>query len=433
MARFLSAVAVALVSVQSARFKREQANSKFIAGVPVFNYDLFDASLVEAGEATWIAMLNSGVTDAALTKLCSALGESCVQGHSSGVPFVSVSASETFLAKVIGALGGAGIKFLEPSTEVIAIPEIRAEARASSWGLERVGSATRRATGKGSHVYVLDTGIRVSHRDFERRAKLGAESVGGGVRVCGSDTSCAADDQGHGTHCAGTVGGKTYGVAPGTSIYAVKVMSDQGRGETDWIISGMDWVATAGARPAVMSMSLGAPYRVRSYKRAVDAVFEAGVVVVVAAGNYNVDACVFSPAYVPNAITVGSTTSTDERSGFSCYGKCVDIWAPGSDITSAAHNSDTGSLTASGTSMACPHVAGAVAALFEEVDSLTAQSTMRTLSRYAQNGYISDLSALDANKFLWIGAPGAGPDPPAQRPPTFAPAPACRRRFFRCS
>lgn len=370
-------------------------------------------------------MLDKKVDEKVYGKLCDAFGKGCTKGHSRGVPFVSFSASDSKLGRVMQALGNVGIKYFEPSTTVYAVPEIDAKAEPKSWGLGRVGAETRRATGKGSNVYVLDTGIRVSHGDFEGRALPGAESLDDGVIVCAAnDKNCAADRQGHGTHCAGTVGGKEYGVAPEASIYAVKVLSDRGSGSMDGILGGMDFVATEGARPAIASMSLGAASKVEAYEAAIDAVFEAGVVVVVAAGNSNIDACGFSPAWVPNAITVGSTDSRDLRSSFSCYGSCVDIWAPGSDITSAAHTSDSGSATFSGTSMACPHVAGAVAALYEEIPGLTSATVMQELGRFAQNGYISDLSEDDVNVFLWVGAEGEGPAPPAETPPTFVPTAA---------
>merc|ERR1712113_1271270 len=171
----------------------------------------------------------------------------------------------------------------------------------------------------------------------------------------------AADVQGHGTHCAGTAAGTVYGVAPSAQTRSVKVLSDQGSGAWDWSYQALDWLATSSVRPAVASMSLGGNGVVAGMRDAVDAAVNSGVVVSVAAGNSNADACGFSPAYVPSAITVGSTTSTDARSSFSNYGTCVDIWAPGSNVVSASHLSDTGTTSLSGTSMACPHVSGAAA------------------------------------------------------------------------
>merc|ERR1719454_56318 len=135
-------------------------------------------------------------------------------------------------------------------------------------------------------------------------------------------------------HCAGSAGGSTYGVAPAATVKSVKVLSDQGSGSWSWSYSALDWVATGSTRPAVASMSLGGQGQVQGMRDAVDAAVAAGVTVVVAAGNENSDACGFSPAYVPSAITVGSMDSTDTRSYFSNYGTCVDIWGPGSSVVS---------------------------------------------------------------------------------------------------
>jgi len=429
MAKFLSAIAIAVaaLSAQSARFKRKrQAGAKFIAGIPVLNDHESDPAMVEAAERTFIAMMDSGASDESMSKLCAAVGKGCIQGHSKGVPFVSMTATESALGAVVGALNGAGIKYLEPSTTIYAIPEFSGNAAAESWGLDRVGTATRRATGAGTNVYIMDTGVRVSHADFDGRAQPGAESLDDGVIECSMATAatCANDAQGHGTHCAGSAAGKSFGVAPGADIYSVKVLNDRGSGSLEGIMAGMDWVAVSGVRPTVASMSLGVNAKVESFKGAVDGMFEAGVVVVVAAGNSNVDACGFSPAWVPNAITVGSTTSRDTRSGFSCWGKCVDIWAPGSSIRSASHRSDDGSSVKSGTSMACPHVAGGVAALFEEFPALTAPQAMKKLKEFAQKNYISDLSTDDANVFLWVGGT-EGTDPPPATVPVFRPPPMC--------
>merc|ERR1719418_274866 len=176
---------------------------------------------------------------------------------------------------------------------------------------------------------------------------------------CNGDQSCATDGQGHGTHCAGTAAGLTYGVAPGAAVKAVKVLSDSGSGSFSWRYSALDWMATSSIRPAVASMSLGGPCPfgfcglMGAMKTAVDSAVAAGVTVVVAGGNSNSNACRFSPAFVPSAITVGSTDSRDRRSSFSNYGSCTNIWAPGSSVVSASHTSDTGSRSLSGTSMAC--------------------------------------------------------------------------------
>merc|ERR1719512_1499 len=194
-------------------------------------------------------------------------------------------------------------------------------------------------------IFVLDTGVRVSHREFTGRAAPALDMTSGSPVECNGDANCAADRQGHGTHCAGSAAGETYGVAPSASIRSVKVLSDQGSGSWSWSYGALDWLALSQVRPAVASMSLGGSGTQQAMADAVDAAVNAGVTVVVAGGNSNSDACYFSPAFVPSAITVGSTTSLDARSSFSNYGACTNIWAPGSSVQSAGHRSDTASAT----------------------------------------------------------------------------------------
>merc|ERR1740129_1512986 len=216
-------------------------------------------------------------------------------------------------------------------------------------------------SGSGSTVFVIDTGVRLTHQEFGGRAVAALDMTIGDPVECNGDLSCAGDVQGHGTHCAGTAGGETFGVAPNAAVGSIKVLSDQGSGSWAWSYYALDWLAVNPTRPAVASMSLGGSGNQQAMVDAVDAAVNGGVTVVVAGGNDNSDACNFSPAFVPSAITVGSTTSTDARSSFSNYGSCTDIWAPGSSVVSASVSSDTGSSTLSGTSMACPHVSGGAA------------------------------------------------------------------------
>merc|ERR1719215_1141584 len=147
-----------------------------------------------------------------------------------------------------------------------------------------------------------------------------------------------------------------------------------------------------------------------SVKTAVDTAVDAGVTIVVAGGNSNSDACGFVPAFVPSAITVGSTDSTDARSSFSNYGRCTNFWAPGSAITSASHQSDTGSATFSGTSMACPHVAGGAALMLENNPDFKAPQVLEKLLAKAATNYITDLKSGDTNKLLYVASDA--PPPP---------------------
>jgi subtilisin family serine protease len=239
---------------------------------------------------------------------------------------------------------------------------VRAVATQSpaTWGIDRVDqrerplddSYTYGTDASGVTAYVIDTGIRITHAELGGRARHGFSATGG----------TADDCNGHGTHVAGTIGGATYGIAKGVQLVAVRVLDCDGRGSTEGVISGIDWVTANHSGPSVANMSLGGGAS-PALDAAVAVSVDSGVTYAVAAGNESTDACSRSPAGEPSAITVGATTSTDTRSSFSNFGTCVDVFAPGSDITSAWIDSDTSTRTISGTSMATPHVAG-VAALY---------------------------------------------------------------------
>jgi len=201
----------------------------------------------------------------------------------------------------------------------------------ATWGLDRIdrrnlplnGTYTYTATGAGVNAYIIDTGIRTSHSDFGGRARVGYDAIGGNGQDC----------NGHGTHVAGTVGGSTYGVAKGVTLYAVRVLDCSGSGSTSGVIAGVDWVTRNHVKPAVANMSLGGGAST-ALDTAVNNSISAGVTYAIAAGNSNRDACKYSPARVSAAITVGATTSSDVRASYSNYGSCVDLFAPGSSITS---------------------------------------------------------------------------------------------------
>lgn len=270
---------------------------------------------------------------------------------------------------------------------------------------QTVGADRTSFDGRGVHIYVLDTGVRHTHSEFSSRASAGIDATSGSLRECSSTSStCSRDRDGHGTHCAGSAAGRTLGVARRARVYGAKVLGDDGSGSWSWSTQALDWIATRGRSPRIASMSLGGSGQISSMRRAVDAAVSAGVVVVVAAGNENDDSCRYSPAFVPSAITVGSTTSRDARSSFSNYGSCTNIWAPGSSIVSASHTSNTGTTRMSGTSMACPHVSGGVALLFQEHGSSQSASRMRSrLQSNSRKDRISGLRSSDVNMLLWVG------------------------------
>jgi len=229
-----------------------------------------------------------------------------------------------------------------------------------SWGLDRVdqrnlpgsNSFTYSSTGAGVDAYVVDTGILTTHPDFGGRAVHGTDTVDG-------DTN-ATDCNGHGTHVAGTIGGTNHGIAKQARLVGVRVLDCNGSGTTAGVIAGLDWVVAhhQAGRPAVANMSLGGGASA-ALDDAVRRVIADGVTMAVAAGNENADACSKSPARTAEALTVAASDRNDARASFSNRGTCVDLFAPGVDITSAWLNN--GTSTISGTSMASPHVAGVAA------------------------------------------------------------------------
>jgi len=424
-ARLAAAFGLAAVVAEGARVDRRKSNqAKFVAGVPVLNYHLaFEGQSLAETESTkqeWTVVVNPGVTDETIKTLCN-IGDCKAVGHPSkgGVPYFEVSATEAELEKIMQQAKGVA-KYIEPDSLVSAIPEIEANEEAATWGLNRIGADQRDRSGSSATVFILDTGVRTTHNDFGGRAASGADVTSGSLVECNGNLGCAADQQGHGTHCAGTAVGENYGVAPSAQVKSIKVLGDDGSGSWSWSYAALDWLATGSVRPAVASMSLGGSGVIAAMGDSVDAAVSAGVTVVVAAGNSNSDACNFSPAFVPNAVTVGSTTSTDSRSSFSNYGTCVDIWGPGSSIVSASHTSDSGTTTLSGTSMACPHVSGAAALVLGADNSKSPQKVISDLLDEAVQNSISGLRSGDTNALLYVGAGGAPPTPPtpAPAPPT---------------
>ena len=293
---------------------------------------------------------------------------------------------------------------------------INATQTGATWGIDRVdqrnlpldSSYTYNTTASGVHAYIIDTGVLLSHSQFSGRMGNGYDAVTSGGN--------ANDCNGHGTHVAGTVGGTTYGIAKGVTIHPVRVLGCNGSGTNSGVIAGMDWVAQNHIKPAVANMSLGGGAS-QATDDAVQRMVNAGVTVVVAAGNDNGNACSYSPARAANAITVGSTTNTDARSSFSNYGTCLDIFAPGSSITSAWHTSSTATNTISGTSMAAPHVAGAAALYLASNPTASPAQVTSALTGSATPGKVTGAQTGSPNLLLYTLGGSAPPPPPPPPPP----------------
>lgn len=269
-----------------------------------------------------------------------------------------------------------------------------------SFGLDRVdqrrlpldGRFTAPSAADNVQAFIIDSGIRVTHQDFGGRATFAFNAVGDGI-----DTDC----NGHGTHVAGTVGGSQFGLAKGVQLIAVKVVDCNGAGDVASIVNGVNFVTQNATRPAVANMSLGGGAS-QTIDDAVNASIASGVTYAIAAGNENQDACNTSPARVPAAITVGATDQSDRRASFSNFGTCLDIFAPGVDITSDFANADDGVQVLSGTSMSTPHVTGAAALVLALHPDFTPQQVRDSLVNNATRNIVAGAGGGSPNRFLFV-------------------------------
>ncbi|MBE0370480.1 S8 family peptidase [Pseudoalteromonas aurantia] len=310
-------------------------------------------------------------------------------------------------------LNDPSVKYIEQDQIVSITPLVSAKADQGNaiWGLDRVDQTDLPLNsnyhydydGSGVTAYVIDTGVLISHNEFGNRASHGYDFV--------DNDSNATDCNGHGTHVAGTVGGSSYGVAKNVNVVGVRVLGCNGSGTNSGVIAGINWVKNNASGPSVANMSLGGGAS-QATDDAVNNAVAAGISFVVAAGNDNSSACNYSPARAANAITVGSTTSSDSRSSFSNYGNCLDIYAPGSSIKSAWYNSNSATNTISGTSMASPHVAGAVALYLDQNPSLTPSQIDSLLGQRSSKNKVSDAKSGSPNELLYTLAGSTPPPPP---------------------
>jgi len=341
------------------------------------------------------------------------LAEQLVRAAGGRTHFVYDRALKGFAATIPeAALDGIrrnpNVAYVEPDAIVTA----SATQSPATWGLDRIdqrdlplsGSYTYDTDGAGVTAYIIDTGILFGHVEFGGRATTGYDAITSG--------GTAADCNGHGTHVAGTVGGTTWGVAKRAALVAVRVLGCGGSGTTSGVIAGIDWVTNNATRPAVANMSLGGGFSA-SLNTAVANAVAAGVTFAVAAGNENSDACTRSPASTPEAITVAATTSADARASYSNFGSCVDLFAPGSSITSAWYTSTTATNTISGTSMASPHVAGVAALYLAANPGSTPASVASAITGGATASKVTSPGTGSPNLLLYSVLSGGSPPPPA--------------------
>ncbi|GAV40729.1 S8 family peptidase [Streptomyces acidiscabies] len=275
----------------------------------------------------------------------------------------------------------------------------------ASWGLDRVDQPSLpldgayrapASQGAGVTVYVIDTGVRITHKELAGRGSYGWDFVGG--------DPYAGDGNGHGTHVAATVAGSTLGVARKARVVSVRVLDDSGAGTIARTIAGIDWVTRHAKKPAVANLSLGGPANA-ALDAAVRTSIRAGVTYTVAAGNEGRPAGGYSPGRVREAVTVGATDRQDARLSYSNYGSSVDLFAPGGSIVSASNTHDTGRAVYSGTSMAAPHAAGAAALFLADHPKATPAQVAGELVRDAVNGKVSGRGTGSPDKLLQVPAP----------------------------
>ncbi|MBB2941320.1 subtilisin family serine protease [Actinoplanes lutulentus] len=349
------------------------------------------AGSATAVDGSYIVVLKSGAQQASLSK---AYGATVKRSFGKALNGFEATMTET-QAKRLAA--NSKVAYVEQN-QVISLAATQTNA---TWGIDRIDQRARPlsttytypVTASNVTAYIIDTGILNTHSQFGGRAVSGYDFV--------DSDSNSTDCNGHGTHVAGTVGGSTYGVAKAVKLVGVRVLSCTGSGTTAGVIAGVNWVTANAVKPAVANMSLGGGAST-ALDNAVASSIASGVSYAVAAGNSNANASTASPARVATALTVGATTSTDARASYSNYGSVLDIFAPGSSITSAWYTSTSATNTISGTSMAAPHVAGAAALVLSRNPSYTPAQVASSLITNSTPNVVTSPGTGSPNRLLFV-------------------------------
>ena len=354
------------------------------------------ATAAESPSAEFIVVFEDKVSRTASNKIITDAGGEFIRG------FARVFNGSVVFgkpAKMFALAKNPNVVLVEENLEV----SITAIQNSPPWGLDRIDQQALPLSttyddgdfqGANTKSYVVDSGIDPSNIDFEGRVATGYDAV--------LDGRGSGDCHGHGTHVAGTIGSKTFGVAKKTNLIPVRVLDCDGSGLYSSVIAGLNWIAGnyRAGDAAVVNMSLGGPAS-SSLDEAVSNLISRGIPVVVAAGNDNVDACDYSPARTPDAITVGATTTDDSRASYSNYGSCLDIFAPGTSIPSTWLGTNYYSII-SGTSMAAPHVAGVIARFIGQYPGLTAAQVTKSIKTSSTKNVVTSLGTGSPNQLVYL-------------------------------
>ncbi len=295
------------------------------------------------------------------------------------------------------------VLFVEEDSEIW--PSYTAQP-SPDWGLDRIDQATLplntnfvyERNGTGVNVYVIDSGINPYHFDFGGRASVAFDVL--------NDGQNGIDCRGHGTHVAGIIGSSRHGVAKNANLHGVRVLPCTGNGQMSDFLAGVEWVTTNRVLPAVANVSMNLSGTSQAMTNMISASINAGVTYVVSAGNFNADACNYSPANISAALVVGATTASDNRAGYSNFGPCIDVWAPGHSITSTDFLTNDGSRVMSGTSQASPMVAGVAALYLQGNPAASPASVHNAVRNNSTDNIVTNIDGTSTRRLLssWLGS-----------------------------